>query len=182
MMALVACGFTISTSLALRTEEGEGRAESMLAGPLPRDRWAGCYLLLAAVGTVLTIAAGGAGVGVGYAVVSKDPGQVVRLTAASLGHRSGRMVLLGVTVALYGLVPKLALLAWGVLAFVSVVDYLGEALRLPRWVRRLSPFEHLPAVPAHSMQRLPLVILTALAVALTALGLWGLRRRDIAVH
>jgi ABC-2 type transport system permease protein len=182
MMALVACGFTISTTLALRTEEGEGRAESMLAGPLPRDRWAGSHLLLALAGTVVTIAAGGAGVGIGYAVVSDDPGQVVRLTAASLVTVPAAMVLLGLTVALYGLVPRLALLAWGVLAFVSLVDYLGEVLRLPQWVRRISPFEHLPDVPAQSMQWPPLLALTALAAALTALGLWGLRRRDIAVH
>jgi ABC-2 type transport system permease protein len=70
-------------------------------------------------------------------------------------------------------------LAWGFLAACFVIGLLGEVLRLPDWVQKLSPFERTPALPAASLDLLPLVLLVALAAALILAGLGGLRRRDI---
>jgi ABC-2 type transport system permease protein len=72
--------------------------------------------------------------------------------------------------------------AWGVLAATTVVAILAEVLRLPTWVRQLSPFTHLPKVPAEAVHWPPILILTAIAVALTAAGVWGFTRRDIQAH
>jgi ABC-2 type transport system permease protein len=43
----------------------------------------------------------------------------------------------------------------------------------------LSPFGHLPKLPAGEMTWTPVLTLTAIAVALTATGLAALRRRDM---
>jgi len=182
MLALMACGFAISTALAPRTEEGAGRAELLLAGPLRRERWAGSHLAVALTGTFVAVAASGLGMGVGYAMIVGDASQVLRLTGVVLVTVPAVLVVLGATMALYGLVPRWALLAWGVLAFVAVVGYLGEVLQLPTWSRDLSPFEHVPALPAEDLTVLPLVLLTAIGAGLTWLGLWGLSRRDIAAR
>jgi ABC-2 type transport system permease protein len=64
---------------------------------------------------------------------------------------------------------------------------LGFALRLSRaaligWglgVLDLSPYSHIPLLPAADLTVAPLLTLTAIAAALMAVGLVGLRRRDI---
>ena len=43
----------------------------------------------------------------------------------------------------------------------------------------ISAPEHVPELPAADLSNLPLVVLTAIAAALTLAGLSGLRRRDI---
>jgi ABC-2 type transport system permease protein len=57
---------------------------------------------------------------------------------------------------------------------------LSETLRLPQWTRDVSPFHHVPAIPAASFEILPLLILIAVATGLAAVGLSGMDRRDIA--
>ena len=45
----------------------------------------------------------------------------------------------------------------------------------------ISPFTHVPLLPAADLDVVPLIALTAVAAALSAAGLAGLRRRDIPV-
>lgn len=180
MLALIASGYPISAALRMRTEENAGRADSVLATPVSRWRWMASHLAVTIAGAVLIVTAGGLGTGLGVAVVLDDADQVLRLAGASLVTVPPVLVLTGVTVALYGLVPKAALAAWAALALVAVVGFLGEVLRLPDWTRDLSPFEHVPAVPAVDVRWLPLAVLLAVAAALVAAGAWGFRRRDIA--
>ena len=179
MLALVAGGFAVSSALALRGEEGAGRLEAILAGAVGRSRWAAGHLLVACAGTVLAVAAAALGLGVAYAVVSGDPGQVLRLLGAGLVSAPAVLVLVGVTVLLFGLVPRAAPAAWGALVAMFLVGYFGELLRLPGWARGLSPLEHLPRAPAEPVAVAPVIAVTALAAALIAVGLAALRRRDI---
>jgi ABC-2 type transport system permease protein len=59
------------------------------------------------------------------------------------------------------------------------VGVLGELLSVPDWARKVSPFEHVPRLPGDPLTVVPLLVLSALAAALTLAGLVGLRRRDI---
>lgn len=181
MLALFASGFAVSAALRLRSEEHAGRADVVLAAPISRTRWAASYLVVDVVGTTLIVLAGGLGIGVGYALAIGDTQQVLRMLGASLVTVPGVLVLAGVAVALFGFVPRVALAAWAALAAVFVVAFFGEVLRLPPWVRAVSPFDHLPAVPAEDLRWAPVVTLLAVATALTGAGLWGLRRRDVHV-
>jgi ABC-2 type transport system permease protein len=47
-------------------------------------------------------------------------------------------------------------------------------------VLNLSPFTHVPQLPAGDLTWAPLLWLTAVAAALVAVGMVGARRRDIA--
>ena len=181
-LALMAGGFAVSAVLALRSEEQAGRADSVLAGPVDRRRWAAGNLVVSAAGSVLAVVLAGLGAGLAYAVVTGDGSQVLRLAGSALADTPGTLVLAGFALAVVGLVPRFAAAAWGLLAVVAVVEFFGELLRLPGWALDLSPFAHLPAVPAEDLSVLPLVVLTALAAALAAAGLLGIRHRDIATH
>jgi polyether ionophore transport system permease protein len=66
LLALMATGFTISSSLRLHGEEVAGHAELLLSTPLARLRWAAGHLLIAMAGSVVVLAAAGLGAGVAY--------------------------------------------------------------------------------------------------------------------
>jgi ABC-2 type transport system permease protein len=60
-----------------------------------------------------------------------------------------------------------------------LVSVLGPLLGLPDWVLELSPFEHVPQLPADDFRAGPLLALCAVAAALTAVGMLAFRRRDL---
>jgi len=90
-------------------------------------------------------------------------------------------VVVGIAVALFGLAPKLSEAVWGVLVAFFLLGQLGRILQFPQWSLNLSPFSHIPALPAAELTMTPLLVLTSLAVLLVAIGLAGFQRRDVAV-
>src|SRR4029453_8187328 len=89
-------------------------------------------------------------------------------------------VMAAVGALLFGLLPRLVVGAtWAVLAVVLFVTMFGEPLRLDRWVLDLSPFAHLPRLPAAAFTATPLAWLLATAVGLAAAGRGGGRRPDL---
>lgn len=179
VLGLLATAYAIAAALRIRTEEGAGRAEPILAGPVDRARWAMSHLVVAVVGTTVVMASAGLGLGTAYAIVSNDAAQVVRMVGAALVVVPAVLVVAGGAVALFGILPRLALAAWGFLAFAVLVGLFGNLLRLPEWSRDLSPLTYAPGVPAEQLRVVPLVALTGVAAALTWAGLVGLRRRDV---
>ena len=69
--------------------------------------------------------------------------------------------------------------AWTALGLVVVIDLFGQVLQLSHWILDVSPFTHAPRLPGGPVQAAPLLWLCAVALALSAAGLAGLRRRDI---
>jgi ABC-2 type transport system permease protein len=179
ILALVAAGFTVASTLRLRSEETAGRAEPLLATALSRVRWALGSILVTVVGTVLVLGAGGFGAGLAHGIATGDIEQLPRLLLIALTYVPAALVLAGVVVALFGWTPRLSPAAWGALAVCLVFGWLGGVLDLPAWLSNISPFTHVPSAPMESMAAGPLVALTAVAMALTAVGVLGLRRRDL---
>ncbi|HKH18594.1 MAG TPA: ABC transporter permease [Solirubrobacteraceae bacterium] len=179
-MALIGTGFAIQAVLRMRSEETSGRLEPLLAAALARPRWAAGHLAMAAGGTVLILAASGFGAGIADAISSDDAGRLPLLLGSSVALAPAVWVLIGIAIALFGLVPRAASASWGFLAACFLLLYLGPLLSLPDWVMNLSPYTHVPLLPAADLTIAPLIVLTAIAAALTAAGVLGLRRRDIA--
>jgi ABC-2 type transport system permease protein len=82
-------------------------------------------------------------------------------------------------VALFGLAPRLSTLAWAGLVVCVLLLLVGAAVGLSQALIDVSPFTHVPKLPGTAVTGTPFVWLTAIAAALTAGGLLGLRRRDI---
>jgi ABC-2 type transport system permease protein len=178
-MALIGAGFGIQAALRLRGEETAGRMEPLLATALSRRAWAGAYVTVALAGTVVVLGANGLGAGIADAINRDDAGQVPRLLAAGLVAAPAVWVLVGITVALFGLAPRAAAAAWGGLGACFLLSLLGPLLGLPDWVLDISPFAHVPELPAADFSAAPLLVLSAVAAALVALGLAAFRRRDL---
>lgn len=179
MTGLLASGYTVSTVLRLRTEEIAVRAEPVLATPVSRRTWLLSYLMVSAVGTVVVMVVSGLSIGLGTAAQLGDTTQVVPMLAAVLAMVPALLVLAAVTVALVGWSPRWSLFAWLAVAVSAVTGLLAETLDLPQWTRNLSPFEHVPAMPAADFSVAPVAVLLLVAVGLTLLGLAGMYRRDI---
>lgn len=179
VLALVASGFAVQSVLRMRSEESAMRTESVLATAVSRWRWAASHLSIALAGSVALLVVAGLATGVSYALAGGPWSSVPRLLAAAAVYAPAMWLMVGLAAAGFGFAPRWVDVAWGVLAACFVIGLLGEVLRLPGWVQKLSPFEATPALPAASLDVLPLVLLIVLAAALILGGLGGLRRRDI---
>ncbi|GAB3788403.1 ABC transporter permease [Nocardioides ungokensis] len=179
MLALLACGFAVSSALRPRTEETDGRVEDLLATALPRREWLLGHTVVTVAGTVAVLMGAAVGLGAGYAMVTADPGTALRLSAPVLQYLPAVLLLSALARLLYGLSPRVATLAWLPLVLAVVVMFFGDLLRLPQWLQDLSPFEHLALVPAQDFRWGPFLALAALAASVSFLGQSAFCRRDI---
>lgn len=183
LLGLLAAFHTVQSVLRLRGEETGGHAEAVLAQPVGRLRWAASHLAHALLGPVALLALAGAATGLAYGAATGDiAGQLPRCTAAAVAQAPAVWVLTGLAALLVGLLPKASGAAWGLLGLFAALGQLGPALRIPQPVMDLSPFTHPPKLPGISGDQVPTqpyIWLTVVAAVGIAVGLAGLRRRDL---
>ncbi|MEW2262077.1 ABC transporter permease [Streptomyces sp. NPDC047853] len=179
VVTAVAAVYVVMTALRPRTEETAGRAEPLLATALSRGRWVGGHLAVAMGCGTLVLLLAGAGMGLAGAASTGDAALLPELIGAALAYAPALWVTAGVATVLFGWFPRASAAAWAVPAYVFVVGYLGPILRFPDWLNNLSPFGHVPRLPAADMEWTPLLVLTLVAAGLVWLGLAGFGRRDL---
>ncbi|WP_019631923.1 ABC transporter permease [Actinomadura atramentaria] len=173
-LGLIAAAQAVSAALRARAEEAAGRVEPLLATRVGRVRWAAGHLAFAALGPAVSLAVAGVAMGLVH-----DAGSVPRLTGAALAQLPAVWVVAGAAVALFGLAPRLAAAAWAVVGAAVLITLFGAVLGFAQPVLDVSPFTHVPKLPARPVEWTPLAWLTGAAAVLTAAGLAGLRRRDL---
>ncbi|MFQ6330653.1 hypothetical protein ACLMAL_31570 [Nocardia sp. CWNU-33] len=181
VMAIAVAGYAVQALLRMRGEESAGRLEPVLAIAVSRPRWMLAHIGLVTAGIVALQALTGAATGLAFGLVIGDvPEQVVSLTGAALVFVPAILVVAAATVLFFGGLPAWSTgLSWSVLALCLVFGLLGPPLGLPQTVRNLSPFAHVPAVPAAEVTATPLVWLVVIAVVIGAVGVALFRRRDL---
>lgn len=179
LLAVIASAFVVQATLRLRSEETGYRAEPVLATQVGRIRWGASHLLPVTVGAFSIMAAAGAGAGFVHGLKTGDvAGVTVDVLVTSVMQVPAVLVLAGLTLALIGIVPRLSFAAWIALVGFLLLGQLGPTLQLDQWLMNLSPFSHVP-LASEDAQALPALLLLSAAAFLAALGLAGLRRRDI---
>ena len=182
MLSFLAVGpaaLAVSGVLQLRGEERAGRLEGVLVSGSTRAAVLGRWVAVVLVEAAAVQAVLGLGVGLGVAAATGEAGWVAEMLLGSLAYLPAVLLFGSVAVALYGVVPRVASLAWALVVWAAVVVFLGELLGLPAWARDVSPLAQTPLVPDASPAVAPLVVMSVLAAALTLLGVVGLRRRDV---
>ncbi|GIF16796.1 ABC transporter permease [Actinoplanes teichomyceticus] len=172
MCGVIVSLYAVQAALRVRDEEQNGHAELILATSVRRTSWAAGHLLFALLGPALALLAEGALAGAAY-------GELTPVLGATMIQLPAVWVLAGVTVLLVGVLPRLAPVAWGAVALCLVLLLVGGLLGLHQWVLDLSPFTHVPQLPAAGFHAVPVMVLTLTAAALGVAGLAALRRRDI---
>lgn len=179
MLAVICAGFAISSAQRPRGEEENGHLEVTLATALPRTRWLLAHVLVTVGGTVLVLAVAGVGLGAGYLLVTGDGDTAWSFTWPSLQYVGPVLVLSGLARLLFGVLPRWMVLAWVPLVFVAVVMLFGDLFQIPQWLQDVSPFEHLPMVPAEEFAWGPVLAMVAIAAALSVAGQIAFRRRNV---
>ncbi|MQA25166.1 MAG: ABC transporter permease [Micromonosporaceae bacterium] len=179
LLAIVCTIFAIIAALRPRREETSGRAEAILATGLSRTRWVATHVVIALAGGAVMLLATGAGLGLGAALTSGEAHYVADVLGAMLAYAPALWLTAGLAVTVFGVAPRVIGLAWALLVYAIFVVYLGGLLDLPGWMLDVSPYTHVPRMPAEEFTATPLVILTAIAAALVTTGLLAFRRRDI---
>jgi ABC-2 type transport system permease protein len=180
IFGLVAAVYATSAALRLRSEETESQADLVLAASVGRVRWAGGHLVLVVAGTAVILAAGGLGAGLAYGVGTHDlSAQLPRVLGAALVQLPAALVVAGIAILLFGLVPGLVPASWAAVVACVVIGQIGWGLKLSQRILDISPFTHVPKLPGGTFSATPLLWLTVAALALAAVGLAGFRQRDL---
>ena len=179
MVAVSVTIFAVLVVLRPRSEETAGRAEPILATAVSRTRWVASHLVVALAGSALLLLLTGVGLGITAGTALGDASVLPRLVSATLVYLPAVWLTVGLGVALYGLAPRATRFVWIVIAYAGLIGIYADLLGLPEWTVKLSPFSHVPMLPAETVRWAPLMILTAIAAALIAVGLAAFRRRDL---
>jgi ABC-2 type transport system permease protein len=180
LLGLVSSVFAVQAVLRLRGEETALRTEPVLATRTSRWAYTGSHLAVAAAGVVALVVVGGVAMGIAHGLRVGDVGpQVSGLLVAALVQVPAAWVLAGLTLALFGLLPRFAAAGWAALVVCLLLGQLGPALRLPQWAMDVSPFTHVPKLPGGQLTGTPIGWLLVVSVVLAVAGLIGFRRRDI---
>ncbi|TFV67665.1 polyketide antibiotic transporter [Blastococcus sp. CT_GayMR20] len=179
LLAIPVGAFAASRLATVGADETSGRLTLLLSLPVARARWAATEGAAAAGGCVLLAAVAGAATWVGARVVGAPLG-LGEAVGGAVSVAPVALLCLGAAVAALGWIPQ-AVLAVGVLPAAGgyLLLVLADSFRWPAWVGGLSPFGHLAAVPAESLDVGGAVGMVVVALLLAALGLVGYARRDL---
>lgn len=180
MLALGPLGLIVAGVLRLRAEEQAGRLAGVLVAGTSRLGFTLRWVLVVALEACVLQVLLGLGTGLGVWQATGEASWVPETTLAALAYVPAIAVAGAVALALYGLGVRLAGLAWLMVVWAALDTFLGDLLGLPEWARGLSVLHHVPFAPTDDLEAAPLVVLSLLAIVLTAVALAAQRRRDLA--
>jgi ABC-2 type transport system permease protein len=179
LLAIPVGAFAASRLAATAADETAGRLALLLSLPVARARWAATEAAATAVSCAVLAAVAGLTTWAGARAVGADLG-VGEALAGALSVVPVALLCLGAALVALGWIPH-AVLPLGVLPAAGgyLLLLFAESFRWPGWVRGLSPFDHLAAVPAERMDVGGALGMVAVALLLAVLGLAGYGRRDL---
>lgn len=177
--ALMVAVFAILSVQYLRGEEQGVRTEPVLATAVSRTGWMLSWVTLTGLGTLWLLLLAGLGTGLGAAMSTGDWDLLGPVLLGHLAHTPAVWALLGLATAVYGLVPRLIGLTWGVFIYGAALSLFGDMMELDDAVLNTSVFRHIGQHPAEDISWTAVAVLTASAVALIGAGLVRFRRRDM---
>ncbi|HEV3048493.1 MAG TPA: hypothetical protein VGY13_14155 [Solirubrobacteraceae bacterium] len=176
---LVVSLFACAQVGAARHEEAEQRLETLLSTPVARRRWLGGRLAIAAAGAVAISLTAGLAAWVG-AVSGGAEVSLAKLLEAGANCLPVALLFLALAALAYAIVPRASgAIAYGLLAVAFLWDLVGSLLGAPRWLVRLTPFEHIGLVPAQPFRAGDAAAMLAIALAAALAATWIFTRRDL---
>ncbi|MDR1187353.1 MAG: hypothetical protein LBK95_07845 [Bifidobacteriaceae bacterium] len=181
VLGVLAAWFTCSVLGRLQWSETAGLTEQVLAAPVSRIRWLASTWIVGVLGGVGLLAVFGTSLG---ATMPRSEGQslvhaIASHLSAAASFTPALVATAGLAAALYTLAPRAAVLNWVVLACGFTMTMYGHALGLPEWATHLTPISAIRPPQGAAWNAPATVWVTAAGLALTAVALAGIVRRDI---
>ncbi|MBI3751141.1 MAG: ABC transporter permease subunit [Chloroflexi bacterium] len=160
------------------SDETGGRLEMVLSTPLARAGWvvAGAIASVAAIVVMIVLYALGIGLGASAGGVSPATAMV---GTASLGLYAAAIVGIGVAIGGLWRTSLAAEIAALVVIATYLVDLLAPPLNWPDWVHELALSTHFGMPMTGEWDVVGIMASVAILVVGTALGAWGMARRDV---
>ena len=180
VVAVVLAVYAGTHMLSAREEEAARRADAMLVAGTSRLRWLASRVTIAlgAMVVLAVVAAVGAWIGVAASGASVTLGDAL---AASFNVIPAALLFGGLAVLAFGVVPRAtAYVAFGAVAGSYLVQIVGGLSAAPSWLVKVSPFSHIAPVPAAPVDATATLVMLAIAVLSTLVGLVAFDRRDVA--
>jgi ABC-2 type transport system permease protein len=181
MVSIMIAGYAIQSLLRLRSEESGGQAESLLGTSVSRSQWQLSHISYVSIGILLLTLLSGLSIGLSYVLSTGSSwNELWTIVGAACTYSTAIFALAGLVLAIIAVLPQMAVAAaWASFAGCLLILQLGALLKLPQWVMNLSPFAHLPAMPAENFELTPVLWLSGMALAFLLGALLYFNRRDI---
>lgn len=181
-MGVFVAAYVVHSMQTLNAEEGTGRAEAVLATPVSRIGWLGAHSAVIALGAIVITLVTGVGTGIAAAAVTGEGELVGSIVLAHIAVLPAPLTVLGLCTTLFGLLPRLvAPVGWVLVAVLGIVELFADLLDLPEWFRMVSPMWHLASLPVEELDATAFTALVGVTLVAFALGLAGVRRRQVNV-
>lgn len=177
VIAVVLSYFAVAIVSHAAHDERDGRAEMVLATAASRSQWWFATVALALGGAAWLLLVTGLGLWVGYVV--SDGSGVGNLLLASAAWIPAVWVVAALGVLSLAVGVRWTPVAWAWPGAFLTLGIVGDLLEVPGWVTGLSPYDHVPLVPAADWDWGSAAGLTGVAGALLVVAWWRFRSRDI---
>ena len=172
--------YAILATLKLQSQESKKYSEMVLTSSVSRIQWAANNLIFAVLAPALVLITFSLSMGLSYGLITLNLSDItIRIVGAALAYLPAIWLFTGISMALFGLKPRLASLSWVALAVVVVIDLLGEFFDINQWILNISPFTQVPHLLAGDTIEAPIILLLVVAVILILMGVLGYQHRDI---
>jgi len=178
IIAIIAAVMGVQILMRIHAEEVAFRVEPLLATPLRRTTYLASNAVLAFAATAVAMAVAGTALGL-VAAATADGVAVPDVIWQAVATIPGVWVLVALALAAVGAAPSRRIVGWLGVVGTFVLTILGPTFNLPDWLLDVSPLRHIPVVTDPSPDWSGLAGLIGVAIALTAIGFAGFRRRDI---
>ncbi|MCL2663951.1 MAG: hypothetical protein FWE83_11640 [Oscillospiraceae bacterium] len=186
MMTLVAMVPLLNAVLKIRTEEREGRTENVLTRAVPRCTYMAGYVILAYAASVVfqfvtAISLYGTAA---YVAGDSNPFVLSELLQSFFAFLPALWIMIGFTVLVVGLIPKATVIVWAYFGIVTFTSFIGRLVFTGNleFLMNITPL-HFVSQPEplkdYVINYTPLIVMTAIAAAMTIAGIVSFRKRDM---
>jgi len=182
LMAIIALIVTVPVVMVVmkvKSEENKNLTENYYSRTVSRTRILGSYVLIGLLVSVLMQTVVALGLWLLSTVVMNEGIAFRTAFGSALVYLPAMWSILGITVCLVGIMPKVVGLVWIYLAYSFIVIYIGAMLDFPEWMNNLSVFHHIPSYPIEQIHYGNISLLMLLAVFFTVIGFISYNKRDI---
>ncbi len=179
VVAIAAAAAAVSVVGHLRDDDRRGRAEVVLATAVSPAARLLAAAAVAAVVAALVLVLAAAGLVIGSTIVGGPGPWGGEVAAAAIGQVPPTVAVAAVAFAAYGFGVRWVVVGWIAVVADLLLGPLGPLIGAPAWLRDLAPHAQVPARVGAAIPVAPTIVVSIAAVALVAVGLWALRRRDL---
>jgi len=172
--------YAILATLKLHSQESKKYSEMVLTSSVSRSQWAASNLIFAVLTPALVLIIFALSMGLSYGLITNDLSDVIiRILGAAMMYLPAVWLFTGISMLLFGLVPRLAALSWVTLGIIVIIDLLGEFFDISQWIMDISPFTQVPRLLVGDTLENSFILILVVAWALIIIGIASYQRRDI---